>query len=591
MNNRLFAKILWLSFGLLISMSPGFSQSIETSFLDNAKISPSRLEWQKDSVFFSIKGSIPIISGFLPRNPRLKLVFTSSDKELDLGEIELTKKLSEYVYDQKITFQYQSWMDKGRLAAQFLQGSKNTIKVYESKILATGISAIPLLMHIGLQKSSLTHPEVGWMITKNLQDTQKINLAEFAFNFDIGSALLSRTSVNQRSLNDLRAFLRQNPLVTSLKITGLQSPELAEGRNSKLGMDRALAVLESLKAVDLEFRDEVMSVDARWRDWFDFRVLLHEQLDLTEVQKEKYYDIFQNGSDFLSQSQDLTKVSGFDGISKRLFPLLRSAKVEIQASQIWGLDPIILDEMRDILRDSTLSNTLSRRDWEIASAAADSPEDREKIFRKMLIFFKSVYASNNLAVLLMRQAQQLDDIVSKEYLLQEAENLLTEAGKIEINPFLLHNHALLLLARGSEWEAYRKLSIASGQSKEISFLIQNENLRAALDVWRGDYKLARIRYDYPTSDPKALFNKGIVFFLAKEFEPATVAFEESVMASRDFGFGFYGLALIAASIGQEDIAWIHLQKAILLEDSIFQMAKFEPIFDQVRTRNASFFGD
>lgn len=591
MNNRLFAKILWLSFGLLISMSPGFSQSIETSFLDNAKISPSRLEWQKDSVFFSIKGSIPIISGFLPRNPRLKLVFTSSDKELDLGEIELTKKLSEYVYDQKITFQYQSWMDKGRLAAQFLQGSKNTIKVYESKILATGISAIPLLMHIGLQKSSLTHPEVGWMITKNLQDTQKINLAEFAFNFDIGSALLSRTSVNQRSLNDLRAFLRQNPLVTSLKITGLQSPELAEGRNSKLGMDRALAVLESLKAVDLEFRDEVMSVDARWRDWFDFRVLLHEQLDLTEVQKEKYYDIFHNGSDFLSQSQDLTKVSGFDGISKRLFPLLRSAKVEIQASQIWGLDPIILDEMRDILRDSTLSNTLSRRDWEIASAAADSPEDREKIFRKMLIFFKSVYASNNLAVLLMRQAQQLDDIVSKEYLLQEAENLLTEAGKIEINPFLLHNHALLLLARGSEWEAYRKLSIASGQSKEISFLIQNENLRAALDVWRGDYKLARIRYDYPTSDPKALFNKGIVFFLAKEFEPATVAFEESVMASRDFGFGFYGLALIAASIGQEDVAWIHLQKAILLEDSIFQMAKFEPIFDQVRTRNASFFGD
>lgn len=591
MNNRLFAKILWLSFGLLISMSPGFSQSIETSFLDNAKISPSRLEWQKDSVLFSIKGSIPIISGFLPRNPRLKLVFTSSDKELDLGEIELTKKLSEYVYDQKITFHYQSWMDKGRLAAQFLQGSKNTIKVYESKILATGISAIPLLMHIGLQKSSLTHPEVGWMITKNLQDTQKINLAEFAFNFDIGSALLSRTSVNQRSLNDLRAFLRQNPLVTSLKITGLQSPELAEGRNSKLGMDRALAVLESLKAVDLEFGDEVMSVDARWRDWFDFRVLLHEQLDLTEVQKEKYYDIFQNGSDFLSQSQDLTKVSGFDVISKRLFPLLRSAKVEIQASQIWGLDPIILDEMRDILRDSTLSNTLSRRDWEIASAAADSPEDREKIFRKMLIFFKSVYASNNLAVLLMRQAQQLDDIVSKEYLLQEAENLLTEAGKIEINPFLLHNHALLLLARGSEWEAYRKLSIASGQSKEISFLIQNENLRAALDVWRGDYKLARIRYDYPTSDPKALFNKGIVFFLAKEFEPATVAFEESVMASRDFGFGFYGLALIAASIGQEDVAWIHLQKAILLEDSIFQMAKFEPIFDQVRARNASFFGD
>lgn len=568
-----------------------FSQSSETIFLQNTNVSPSQLEWLRDSLFFSINGSIPIVSSFLPRNPRLKLVFKSADHVLDLGEVKLKKNLSVYNYDQKIKFRYQPWMVEGWLEAQFFQGSKKNNTPSESIILMKGVGTIPLLMRFGLEKSSLVYPEVGRMIIKNRKQMQVLNSAEYSFGFEIGGAILSRTSSNQRSLNDLRAFTTQNPRITSLKITGLQSPELAEGRSSKLGMDRALAVLESLKAIDLKFKEEVLRVDSRWRDWFDFRILLGNREDLNEVQKEKYYTVFQNGTDFLSQNQELTKIPGFDAVAKQIFPRLRSAKVEIQASQVWGLDPVKLVKLREILSNPELPNSLVEEEWEIASEAVDEMEEKETILRKMLIFFESNFAANNLAVLLMRQAQQEADSVKKRLKYVAAENLLREAEKIEINPFSLYNQALLLLARGEEWEAYRKLSRASGQSKEMDFLIQNENLKGALDVWRGDYKLARVRYDYPSSDSDVLFNKGIVFFLAKEFEESTIAFEGSVLANRDFGFGYYGLALIAATLGQEDIAWIHLQKAIFCDETIQQLAKFEPVFERVRNNNATYFGD
>ena len=586
MNTRSFAKILLLSIGILFLSNMGFSRSNETSFLEDANISPSRLEWARDSVFFYIKGSIPIISGFLPRNPKLQLVYKGKNGELDLGEIELKKHVSEYKYDQKIGFRYQEWMEKGVLEARFFHGSKKLSEAQEVKILAKGISTIPLLMWIGLDKSNLSNPQVGWMISKHDQIINTPKIGEFTFGFEVGSAVISRSSANQNSLNALKEFTKKNPLIRSLKITGIQSPELAEGRNSKLGMDRAVAVLESLEAIGLVEDKEKIQLDSRWRDWFDFRVLLNTVPNIASQTKEEYYKVLQNGADFLSQTQDLKKIAGFEEISKQLYPRLRVAKVEIHGSQIWGLDPAKFQKMQEILRNPSEINTIEEQDWEIASQLAPLVEEKELIYRKMLLLFRSAFATNNLAVLMMRQAQQEKDDLEKERLLQEAADLLVEALKIETNPKVLHNQSLILISQGSEWEAYKKLSVASSLSKDIDFLVENENLRGALDVWRGDYKLARIRYEYPSSDPSLLFNKGIAFLLAEDYAKATQAFEESVMANRDFGYGFYGLALVAALSGQEDIAWIHLQKAMSLKADIDHKAKYEPIFESIRRTNS-----
>ena len=110
----------------------------------------------------------------------------------------------------------------------------------------------------------------------------------------------------------------------------------------------------------------------------------------------------------------------------------------------------------------------------------------------------------------------------------------------------------------------------------------NESLRGALDILRGDYKLATLRYDYEFTDPADFFNKGLAYFLAGNYGEASLAFEESVIRSRDFGYGYYGLALIAINSGQKEIAMIQLEKAVAANESLYLKAQLDPNFEELR---------
>ena len=282
-------------------------------------------------------------------------------------------------------------------------------------------------------------------------------------------------------------------------------------------------------------------------------------------------------------------IQGFEEVSKELFPRLRVAKLEIQGEQIFGLDPVKLKRLRELLRDQGGIDTLEEIDWEIAGEYAETLDDKELIFSKMISLFHTSTSLNNLALVKLRQAQLKISQHEKEKLLEEADLLLSDALQIDNNPFVLYNQAILLIEKGENWEAYGKLSTASNLSTNLEFQVEIENLRGFLDVLRGDYKLARIRYNYPSTDPVFLFNKGIAHFLAEDLGTASIAFEESILADREFGFGYYGLALVAARSGLDDIAWIHLQNAINSNEQIHHRAKFDPMMEEVRKKNPLFF--
>jgi tetratricopeptide (TPR) repeat protein len=159
--------------------------------------------------------------------------------------------------------------------------------------------------------------------------------------------------------------------------------------------------------------------------------------------------------------------------------------------------------------------------------------------------------------------------------------LLQQAYRIEPNAHILHNQGQILALKGAHWEAYKKLSEASVLSKKPEFIMPNEMLRGALDVLRGDYKLSTLRFDFKIKDPKDLFNKGLAYYLIGDFAQATMAFEESVIQGREFGYGYYGLAMIAVQTGQGEIAAIHLQKAISYNKSLLQLLVTDPIFEEL----------
>lgn len=566
-----------------------YSRQVNDVYTENAKIKPEKLTLFADSVRFSLKGTIPIISGLIPRNPRLRLVLKSHANQKDFGELILKKNVSTYSYDQSFVFLYLPWMEESHLELQFFQGSRKNEEPEEKKILANGIVTTPLLMKKELGNKRNGVFESGMLISNALTGSSKEENQKFEFFFRPGSSLFESTEANQKALHNLDQFLAKNSSISNVKITGIQSPEFSEGRNSKLGMDRALSIRTVLQKRGFDVDDNLIQLDSRSNNWIDFREQIDLYSKLTSDQKKEYQAVLGSELDFLDQNLRLKKIQGFDEISKELFPMLRVARLEIQGSQIWGLDPIKFKMLKEILNDQVGINTLEQIDWEIAGESAATLDDKYLIYSKMISFFKSSTSLNNLAVVKMRQAQTKTSQGEKEKLLEEADFLLSEALKIENNPVVLYNQAIIFIEKGENWEAYRKLSTASNLSRDLEFLVENENLRGFLDVLRGDYKLARIRYNYPSTDPVFLFNKGIAHFLAEDLATASIAFEESILADREFGFGYYGLALVAARSGLDEIAWIHLQNAINSNEQIHHRAKFDPMMEEVRKKNPLFF--
>lgn len=574
-------KVNFLLFFIFLQMiATGVAQ--EYRFLDEVSLKPDKLSYFRDSIQFSVEGKIPIESVVTPRNPELRLMIVAGDRQLDLGSIELKKNIADYSYKHEYKIAFEIWMESAQLRLDFYQGKRNADKAFESRILAKGVITTPFLAKIGKASPGESIPVVGLMIPSGTQEQGISRTFEAAVQFAPGSADFRSNSANETVFKTLRQFLVAHPFVESIKVTGLQSPEAAEGRNSKLGMDRAEAVREELISRRVFLKDSLIQTTARWNDWFDFRLLLREYSGLNSAQKERYYSVLLDGTDFLDQQVKLKQISGFESVARNLFPKLRSAKIEVIARSGSGLSQSDFNLLQTELQSSSSKSSLSYKDWTIAAEGASRLADKAEIYAKMTELFGEALPYNNLAVIRIREAQQTLDLVTQEKLWDEAEWLLNRAIRIEKNPYSLHNLGQIFTLRGAYWEAYKLLSDASVMTRNADFLMQNESLRGALDILRGDYKLATLRFEYPFTSPSQFFNKGLAYLLADDYGNASIAFEESIIKDRSYGYGYYGLALIAINSGQKEVALIHLERAIQANEEIFQRVLIDPSFDEIR---------
>jgi outer membrane protein OmpA-like peptidoglycan-associated protein len=557
-------------------------------FLEDAKVTPSKLIFVRDSVSFELSGTIPIESILVPKNPHLKLVLKSSDDSRIFENIELVKKVAEYSYRQDFLFAYEDWMEGAYLELQLTYGKKNLDSPSEKKVLARGVITTPLMAKVGKVHPDEPIPQIGLYLPTGAMDIDLTRSKTFLLDFAAGSSEFKMSSSNQKSLDELKKFITENSSISSFKITGVQSPEAAEGENSKLGLDRAMAVKEMLSKSSLLMRDSLTEVKSRWHDWFDFRLLLREYDKISTSRKDQLYNVLTDGNNYDAQSEELKKVPGFTQVSRDLYPQLRSVKIEVVARPLPGLNQSQAIFLKKSLGENSASSELDISDWAIAGETTPRLDDKSEIYSKMTELFRSALPYNNLAVVKMRQAQQTLNQTLKDSLWLQAKNLLYQASKIESNPYILHNQGQIMVLQGKSWEAYKKLSEASVMTRNEDFLIRNESLRGALDILRGDYKLATLRFNYDYSDSKDFFNKGLAYFLAEDYANASLSFEESVVAGRNYGYGFYGLALVAAQSGQEEIAIIQLYKAIHSSEVLYQKALVDPIFEELRKSDEFF---
>jgi tetratricopeptide (TPR) repeat protein len=577
-QTRLVIRLFWIMAIIFTLSQNAIGQQAAASYLTSVSLVPQKLRVERDSIKFLITGKLTAGSGQLTKQPNLRLRLLSNQDSLDLGTIAVQIQGGNTVLKKNFAFPYQPWMEDARLVLDFSLGKNKS--PLETKVLAKGVHAPQFLVRLGTYLPGEAIPAVGRFDLSEKIKEVKPHTKSVSFKFEPGKSDWITHPENQEAKKQLSDFLEQNPELISLKITGLQSPEQAEGRNSQLGYLRAERIGQKLFEFFPSISKDQIHYQSRWNDWFDFRVLLADYSGLAEETKSRYYEVLQGEGTYFEKALRIKALPEFERVASVVYPKLRSAQVELTARPYLGLGK----EKSSLLKDALVSrgvNKLSYSDWELAAAAAPSLDEKAVLYASMIKWFGSPASFINLAVIRMRQGQELQDEESRAVLWEEAARLLEEANRLELLPLGLYNQGQLKVLQGEFWEAYKILSEASVMAKENSSLRNAiESLRGALDVRRGDYKLALLRFGFPLESAEDWFNKGIASYLLGDYLNANSAFESSVLAKRDLGYGYYGLALVAMELGQVESGSLYLEKALSYQPALREKIALDPAFSQ-----------
>jgi tetratricopeptide (TPR) repeat protein len=551
--------------------------------LDGVYSKPDVLVLHRDSVRVRIQGALPI--AYLSEETKIHLYpeYRYGEGSLRLGR--LTPFDGEYVLstvqaklDETIVFPYLQGMEKGELIVkgQIEKGEK-TYSVPE-KTLAKGLNTAPMLVRLGQITPDEPIPDLGIFMTADFSGINTLETREFMVPYVLGKDQAVSRSLPP-ALNNLIVRGEQGMAIRKVGTTGLVSPENQELADPNLASKRSASMKSFLK----EFANlKSLPIDNSYRrnDWFDFRILLGEYEGITANEKEEYYNIFLERSDFESQLRKMRQLKTYNKVSRDLFPKLRGVKVAIILENTRFSDPEIAASVYRLLKEGKSLDDFTKEHLIYAGHKAPRLHEKETIYLKLTEIFPSELSFNNLGVVYLNQAQRELNHQEKNLLINKAIAMFRQANKFRITSVSMHNLGRALILRGDYFEAYVAISEASTLERDETneFLRINEGVRGGLDILNGDYRLATIRLNRAPENEINLFNKGLAYFLVDDLAPALEAFEESVQANREFGYGFYGLAMIAAVSGDKQGLFENLKKAVERSEFLKDRALTEILF-------------
>lgn len=563
-NNLIKSAAFFLLIHILGSCSP--KTGMYDILMDGIVAKPDVLQLHRDSIRVTVQGAIPL--SFLKQDSKIYLYpeYIYGEGSLRLGEIipfdgAFTKNLVEAKVEETIVFPYLPGMEKGELIIKGVVERKKGIFQAPNKVIATGLETSPLLTRYGQVLSDQPIPSIGIYMTKIFEDRKQTEIRDFYIPFEIGNGQ-KQNPVFPVSFTDYVIKGEPAMKINKVVVTGLSSPEPKDnimGLAKKRGdfITERLKMNRSLSNVPIESM-------YRSGDWFDLRQLLTDYEGITQEQKEDVYTVLLNGSSFASQLASLQKLPGYRNIAWDLFPMLRSAKVSFELENTRFNDTEISASVFALLNNNTPLEGFEKDHLTYAAQNALKLDEKEAIYKKLNELFPTELSFNNLGVVYLNMAQRELDLRKKNIFISEAISNLTQANKIKASSISLHNLGRAYLLRGDYFEAYVAISEASALEKEETndFLNYNEGLRGALDILNGDYKLATIRFNRTVENESNFFNRGLAYFLTEDYLSASKNFESAVQADRETGYGFYGLALVAAVNGDKEVFVENLGKAI-----------------------------
>ncbi|MEX2594904.1 MAG: hypothetical protein WD426_19210 [Anditalea sp.] len=570
------SQILVVMGGMMLFSSCSLQSVIKKSADQQIVVDPAPLELHGDSVKFDVNAQLPprmmkknITYSLVPEFQYTGNTYPFEDSLTFDGDLINRRDSSEQ--QASFSFPYREEMNTGELSIVGIASHKRSEKSLSTPqtVLTKGVITTPRLVRIGQFATNEAIPPIGYYMDHGYDDQEELEPVEVEFFFEQGSSRLRPSEVNSERGKFLKAFIASENVTKTVTITGTHSPEGSERINRDLSKNRA-------EIIEKFYREEMQQYDYRDEseqiqfiilpvvdDWSDFRLLLASYENITPDQKEEYYNIIYGEGDFDAKENKMQQLPTYKTVFNDLYPQLRIAKTEILTTKEKKSEMEISLLASQIVSGSASGEDLTQE--ELAYAASINPGLGEKvaIYEAQAATYDSPLAYNNLGVAYLNQSNRSNNRAERNNLITKAQSSFEKAIADEENAYAFHNMGHTYLLTGDNESAYEAFYKASSLVEDNDDLKRaNDASLGAVGILSGDYKLAGLHFNNAPENEINLFNKGLAFLLAEDYRNAQNAFEESAIVNKDYGYGFYGLALLAARVGDEPALYENLEKAV-----------------------------
>lgn len=558
------------------------------NLLEGMVAKPEALTMHRDSVRFKLDGAIPL--QYLRSDVKILLYpeYSYGEGALRLAEIvafdgAYTKVINQAKVEADFVFPYLPGMESGELLLKGLVIQNGKTRNIAAKKIADGLYTTPLLARTGQVTPDEPIPPIGVYMKTDFSELQREVSKDYTVSFPLASNALRDNTLTTTDGKPILSFIESGTVLKKITVTGIHSFESQEINSIELAQRRAEVVRQKIRSM-LNNPNIPVVATSRQKDWFDFRVLLGEYDGITIPQKEAYYDIILSDKAFDTQLREIQRLPTYAKVSRDLFPKLRQAKIQAVYENTGFSDPEVAANVYKLLQEGKAINELSKEQLIYAGEVSPRLQEKERIYAKLVELYNSELAQNNLGVVYLNMAQRELNLREKNQLITRAISHFRQANRMNPTSYAFHNLGQAYLLRGDYFEAYVAISEASSLERDETneFLRFNEGLRGAIDIINGDYKLATIRLNRAPETEANLFNKGLAYFLAEDYKNALEAFEESVQFNREYGYGFYGLAMVATITDDKQALFENLAKAVERSEYLRERAMTDLMFKKYR---------
>lgn len=558
------------------------------NLLEGMVAKPVALTMHRDSVRFKLDGAIPL--QYLRSDVKILLYpeYSYGEGALRLAEIvafdgAYTKVINQTKVEADFVFPYLPGMESGELLLKGLVIQNGKTRNIAAKKIADGLYTTPLLARTGQVTPDEPIPPIGVYMKTDFSELQREVSKDYTVSFPLASNALRENTLTTTDGKPILSFIESGTVLKKITVTGIHSFESQEINSTELAQRRAEVVRQKIRSM-LNNPNIPVVAASRQKDWFDFRVLLGEYDGITTPQKEAYYDIILSDKAFETQLREIQRLPTYAKVSRDLFPKLRQAKIQAVYENTGFSDPEVAANVYKLLQEGKAINELSKEQLVYAGEVSPRLQEKERIYAKLVELYNSELAQNNLGVVYLNMAQRELNLREKNQLITRAISHFRQANRMNPTSYAFHNLGQAYLLRGDYFEAYVAISEASSLERDETneFLRFNEGLRGAIDIINGDYKLATIRLNRAPETEANLFNKGLAYFLAEDYKNALESFEESVQFNREYGYGFYGLAMVATITDDKQALFENLAKAVERSEYLRERAMTDLMFKKYR---------